>query len=135
MMTFLDKQEDYDLPFVRTDESASQLAQQGTTGALSGKTSSSFTGQRPKPGLCMSQISGVRKSTLTHTNSLTKLPKFGIETVHEPELAKLFNDVNKWGLDIFKVAEYSNNHPLTATLYTIFRVNLVPVLAIHIYFC
>ncbi len=31
-------------------------------------------------------------------------------------------DINRWGIDIFKVAEYSGNRPLTVTMYTIFQV-------------
>jgi len=73
----------------------------------------------------MSQISGVRKPTLTHTNSLTKLPRFGVETAHEDELSKIFEDMDKWGIDLFQVSEYSNRHPLTAIMYTIFRVRTI----------
>ncbi|KAM7023499.1 3',5'-cyclic-AMP phosphodiesterase 4C isoform 2-T2 [Acridotheres tristis] len=58
----------------------------------------------------MSQISGVRK--LTHSSRLAAagIPRFG-------EL----EDTNKWGLDVFKVAEYSGNRPLTAIMYSIFQ--------------
>lgn len=38
--------------------------------------------------------------------------------VHWQEL----EDVNRWGIDIFKVSEYSGNRPLTVTMYTIFQV-------------
>lgn len=38
--------------------------------------------------------------------------------VHWQEL----DDVNRWGIDIFKVSEYSGNRPLTVTMYTIFQV-------------
>lgn len=31
-------------------------------------------------------------------------------------------DINRWGIDIFKVSEYSGNRPLTVTMYTIFQV-------------
>ena len=31
-------------------------------------------------------------------------------------------EVNRWGIDIFKVSEYSGNRPLTVTMYTIFQV-------------
>lgn len=72
----------------------------------------------------MSQISGVKKP-LSHTNSLTKLPKYGVETVLEEDLGKLLQDVDKWGLDMFKLCEYSVNHPLTAVTYRIFRVSLL----------
>ncbi|KFW07936.1 cAMP-specific 3',5'-cyclic phosphodiesterase 4D, partial [Eurypyga helias] len=30
-------------------------------------------------------------------------------------------DTNKWGLNVFKVAEYSGNHPLTVIMYSIFQ--------------
>ncbi len=32
------------------------------------------------------------------------------------------NDLNKWGLNIFHVAEYSNNRPLSCTIFAIFQV-------------
>lgn len=32
-------------------------------------------------------------------------------------------DTNKWGLNIFKVAEYSGNRPLTVLMYSIFQVS------------
>lgn len=96
-------------PMVEAERTSTNLIQ-----PLSGKTS---------PARAMSHISGVRKPTLTHTNSLTKLPRFGIETVHEEELSKIFEDMDKWGIDLFMVSEYSNRHPLTAIMYTIFRVS------------
>lgn len=33
-------------------------------------------------------------------------------------------DVNRWGIDIFKIAEYSGSRPLTVTMYTVFQVLL-----------
>uniref|UniRef100_A0A672RCG6 Phosphodiesterase n=1 Tax=Sinocyclocheilus grahami TaxID=75366 RepID=A0A672RCG6_SINGR len=30
-------------------------------------------------------------------------------------------DINRWGIDIFKIAEYSGNRPLTVIMYTIFQ--------------
>lgn len=38
--------------------------------------------------------------------------------VHPQEL----EDVNRWGIDIFKISEFSGNRPLTVTMYTIFQV-------------
>lgn len=32
-------------------------------------------------------------------------------------------DTNKWGLNVFKVAEYSGNRPLTVLMYSIFQVS------------
>ncbi|KFO77627.1 cAMP-specific 3',5'-cyclic phosphodiesterase 4D, partial [Cuculus canorus] len=69
----------------------------------------------------MSQISGVRK--LTHGSSLTTagIPRFGVQTDQEGLLAKELEDTNKWGLNVFKVAEYSGNRPLTVIMYSIFQ--------------
>uniref|UniRef100_A0A671QR56 Phosphodiesterase n=1 Tax=Sinocyclocheilus anshuiensis TaxID=1608454 RepID=A0A671QR56_9TELE len=69
----------------------------------------------------MSQISGVKK--LTHSSSLTNssIPRFGVKTETEDELAKELEDVNKWGLNVFKVSEFSGNRPLTVMMHTIFQ--------------
>lgn len=32
------------------------------------------------------------------------------------------NDLNKWGLNIFQVAEFSNNRPLSCIMFAIFQV-------------
>ncbi|XP_016324262.1 cAMP-specific 3',5'-cyclic phosphodiesterase 4C-like [Sinocyclocheilus anshuiensis] len=69
----------------------------------------------------MSHISGVKK--LTHSSSLTSaaLPRFGVKTEQEDALARELNDLNKWGLNIFHVAEYSNNRPLSCMMFAIFQ--------------
>ncbi|KAG8456592.1 hypothetical protein GDO86_002390 [Hymenochirus boettgeri] len=69
----------------------------------------------------MSQISGVKK--LMHSSSLTNsnIPRFGVKSENEEFLAKELEDVNKWGLNIFKVAEFSGNRPLTVVIHTIFQ--------------
>uniref|UniRef100_A0A4W3KHS3 Phosphodiesterase n=1 Tax=Callorhinchus milii TaxID=7868 RepID=A0A4W3KHS3_CALMI len=69
----------------------------------------------------MSQISGVKK--LTHSSSLTNssIARFGVKTDQEELLSKELEKVNKWGLNIFKVAEHSGNRPLTVVMYTIFQ--------------
>lgn len=40
-----------------------------------------------------------------------------------PRPLQELEDVNRWGIDIFKVSEYSGNRPLTVTMYTIFQVS------------
>ncbi|CAH6787636.1 Pde4d [Phodopus roborovskii] len=69
----------------------------------------------------MSQISGVKK--LMHSSSLTNscIPRFGVKTEQEDVLAKELEDVNKWGLHVFRVAELSGNRPLTVIMHTIFQ--------------
>uniref|UniRef100_A0A5F9CR34 Phosphodiesterase n=1 Tax=Oryctolagus cuniculus TaxID=9986 RepID=A0A5F9CR34_RABIT len=69
----------------------------------------------------MSQISGVKK--LMHSSSLTNssIPRFGVKTEQEDVLAKELEDVNKWGLHVFRIAELSGNRPLTVIMHTIFQ--------------
>ncbi|GBL83706.1 cAMP-specific 3',5'-cyclic phosphodiesterase, isoforms N/G [Araneus ventricosus] len=73
-----------------------------------------------RAGQAMSRISGIKK-TVCHSNSFSVLPKYGIETPREEELGDLLDDVDRWGVDIFRICECSNNHPLTAVAYKIFR--------------
>lgn len=93
----------------------------------------------------MSYISGVRK--LSHSSSLssTSMPRFGVNTDQEDELAKVcqpslgrpvscahvymfvlpdkeLEDMDKWSFNIFRVAEFSNNRPLSCIMYAIFQV-------------
>ncbi|CAG2178356.1 unnamed protein product, partial [Oppiella nova] len=82
--TFLDKQEDLDLPFLRFEDG---VAQQSQPGHVVATAKSVLPGPMVRPdmriaGQSMSQITGVKKP-LSHTNSLTKLPKHGVETPHE----------------------------------------------------
>ncbi|XP_055286655.1 cAMP-specific 3',5'-cyclic phosphodiesterase 4C isoform X1 [Moschus berezovskii] len=72
----------------------------------------------PKP---MSQISSL--CGLPHSSSLSTatVPRFGVQTDQEGPLAKELEDTNKWGLDVFKVAELSGNRPLTAIMFSIFQ--------------
>ncbi|KAI1884276.1 hypothetical protein AGOR_G00224770 [Albula goreensis] len=91
--TFLDKQNEVEIPFPTQKE-------------------------REKP---MSHISGVRK--LTHSSSLSSsmLPRFGVQTDQEEELGRELDDLNKWGLNIFRIAEFSNNRPLSCIMFAIFQ--------------
>ncbi|XP_028679043.1 LOW QUALITY PROTEIN: cAMP-specific 3',5'-cyclic phosphodiesterase 4B [Erpetoichthys calabaricus] len=69
----------------------------------------------------MCQISGVKK--LMHSSSLTNssIPRFGVKTDQEENLARELEDLNKWGLNIFRVAEFSNNRPLSCIMFAIFQ--------------
>ncbi|XP_039558327.1 cAMP-specific 3',5'-cyclic phosphodiesterase 4C isoform X3 [Passer montanus] len=96
--TFLDKQHEVEIPSALAKDKEKE--------------------RRKRP---MSQISGVRK--LKHGSRLAAagIPRFGVRTEHEALLAKELEDTNKWGLDVFKVAEYSGNRPLTVIMYSIFQ--------------
>ncbi|XP_075719183.1 3',5'-cyclic-AMP phosphodiesterase 4C isoform X2 [Rhinoderma darwinii] len=94
--TFLDKQHEVEMPSQTNKEKE----------------------KKKKP---MSQISGVKKLTHSSSFSTSTIPRFGVKTDQEALLAKEIDDANKWGLDIFKVAEYSGNRPLTVIMYSIFQ--------------
>ncbi|KAJ8285396.1 hypothetical protein GJAV_G00026340 [Gymnothorax javanicus] len=95
--TFLDKQHEVEMPSPQTQK------------------------EKEKKKRPMSQISGVKK--LTHSSSLSNssIPRFGVKTETEDALAKEIEDINKWGLNVFKVSEFSGNRPLTVIMYTIFQ--------------
>ncbi|XP_078496135.1 3',5'-cyclic-AMP phosphodiesterase 4A isoform X1 [Lissotriton helveticus] len=106
--TFLDKQNDVEIPSPTQKERESkkkklQMQQQQLQ-------------QQP-----MGQISGVKK--LMHSSSLTNcsIPRFGVKTDQEEALGKELDNLNKWGLNIFRVAEYTNNRPLSCIIYSIFQ--------------
>ncbi|XP_032884198.1 cAMP-specific 3',5'-cyclic phosphodiesterase 4B isoform X1 [Amblyraja radiata] len=96
--TFMDKQNDVEMPSPTQKDRDKKKKQQ-----------------------LMTQISGVKK--LMHSSSLThsSIPRFAVKTDMEDCLSKELDDLNKWGLNIFKVAEFSNNRPLTCIMYTIFQ--------------
>uniref|UniRef100_A0A8C2FS04 Phosphodiesterase n=1 Tax=Cyprinus carpio TaxID=7962 RepID=A0A8C2FS04_CYPCA len=93
--TFLDKQHEVEMPTPQSQKDKEKK-------------------KRP-----MSQISGVKK--LTHSSSLTNssIPRFGVKT--ETEKYTELEDVNKWGLNVFKVSEFSGNRPLTVMMHSIFQ--------------
>ncbi|XP_044528293.1 cAMP-specific 3',5'-cyclic phosphodiesterase 4C isoform X1 [Gracilinanus agilis] len=100
--TFLDKQHEVELPSMPVKEREKEKEKEKE--------------ERP-----MSQISGVRKLTHGSSFSAAAIPRFGVKTDHETLLAKELKDTNRWGLDVFKVAELSGNRPLTAIMYSIFQ--------------
>ncbi|XP_029772904.1 cAMP-specific 3',5'-cyclic phosphodiesterase 4C isoform X3 [Suricata suricatta] len=91
--TFLDQQTEVELPTVTPTET-------------------------PRP---MSQISSLRGLPYSASLSAATVPRFGIQTDQEGQLAKELEDSNKWALDVFKVAELSGNRPLTTIIFNIFQ--------------
>ncbi|XP_037287760.2 phosphodiesterase dunce isoform X3 [Rhipicephalus microplus] len=121
--TFLDKVQDLDLQVLRPEEcggTGGVSAGVAAPGSAPGVPGSGGKTRQHRPSDAMSQISGIRRS-LHHTNSLTTLPKYGVETPREQELGLVLQDLDRWGCNIFKVAEYSGGKPLTAITYTIFK--------------
>ncbi|KAJ8392577.1 hypothetical protein AAFF_G00074550 [Aldrovandia affinis] len=95
--TFLDKQNDVEIP------SPTPKARE----------------KKKKKQQLMTQISGVKK--VAHEPSLSNISRFGVKTDKEDLLSKELEDLNKWGLNIFTVSEYSHNRPLTCIMYAIFQ--------------
>ncbi|XP_073705995.1 3',5'-cyclic-AMP phosphodiesterase 4B isoform X2 [Garra rufa] len=98
--TFLDKQNEMEIP---------------------SPTSKSRERKRRQQQL-MTQISGVRK--VAHGPGLSSscsTARFGVKTDLEDLLSKDLEDINKWGLNIFKVSEHSHHRPLTCSMYAIFQ--------------
>ncbi|XP_055841920.1 cAMP-specific 3',5'-cyclic phosphodiesterase isoform X2 [Episyrphus balteatus] len=107
--TFLDKQQEFDLPSLRVEENTDQHVVP-------------YPRARSPRGPPMSQISGVKRP-LSHTNSFTgeRLPTFGVETPHENALGTHLGDLDTWGIDIFRIGDLSVHRPLTCVAYTIFQ--------------
>ncbi|XP_064556781.1 3',5'-cyclic-AMP phosphodiesterase isoform X13 [Drosophila montana] len=110
--TFLDKQQEFDLPSLRVEENTEHTV---------APINQPYRSRSPR-GPPMSQISGVKRP-LSHTNSFTgeRLPTFGVETPNENELGTLLGELDMWGIEIFKIGELSCNRPLTCVAYTIFQ--------------
>uniref|UniRef100_A0A3Q2XLM0 Phosphodiesterase n=3 Tax=Hippocampus comes TaxID=109280 RepID=A0A3Q2XLM0_HIPCM len=98
--TFLDKQNEVEIPSPtpKTREKKKQHKQQ-----------------------LMTQISGVKKISHGPSLSSSSISRFGVKTDKEELLSKELEDLNKWGLNIFTVSEYSNSRPLTCIMYAIFQ--------------
>ncbi|XP_046742134.1 cAMP-specific 3',5'-cyclic phosphodiesterase isoform X2 [Diprion similis] len=113
--TFLDKQQELDLPSLRIEDAVA------ATGNVDVRAVKKKDRVQRGPA-AMSHISGVKRP-LTHTNSFTgeRVPLHGVETPHEEQLGKLLSDIDKWGIDIFRIGELSNNRPLTCVAYTAFQ--------------
>ncbi|XP_042573575.1 cAMP-specific 3',5'-cyclic phosphodiesterase 4B-like isoform X2 [Cyprinus carpio] len=98
--TFLDKQNELEIP---------------------SPTSKSRDRKRRQQQL-MTQISGVRKVTQgPGLSSSCSTARFGVKTDLEDLLSKDLEDINRWGLNIFKVSEHSHHRPLTCIMYAIFQ--------------
>merc|ERR1719391_1098649 len=109
--TFLDKQQEVDINSLRLSESEEDS--KGCRGPGRGERAP------------LSQISGVKRP-LGHTNSFSgsTLPQYGVEPdtpKHEAELAKILENSEKWGVDMFRISELTDKKTLTCVTYTIFQ--------------
>ncbi|XP_029560250.1 cAMP-specific 3',5'-cyclic phosphodiesterase 4D isoform X4 [Salmo trutta] len=98
--TFLEKQHDMEIMSPPTKEKKEK------------------TDKKKRP---MSQIVGVKKPILIPSVAPSSIPRFGVPSSQESLLAKELEEINQWGVDIFKISEYSANRPLTVAMYSIFQ--------------
>ncbi|XP_074544264.1 3',5'-cyclic-AMP phosphodiesterase 4B-like [Halichoeres trimaculatus] len=113
--TFLDKQNELELP-CPVPKSRERKRRQGQQQQHQHQHQ-----QQQQQGGMMTQISGVRKVSHTPSISGGSSNRFGVKTDQEELLSKDLEDINRWGLNIFRVAEHSHNRPLTCIMYTIFQ--------------
>lgn len=101
--------------------SMSSAAASSAAAALAASTAKSKMGATRTMGT----IAGVKKPILQHSNSLTRLPKYGVEVTpgaeNEEKLGKLLSNISRWGVDIFMIADLTCNRPLTTVMYAIFK--------------
>ncbi|XP_077412877.1 3',5'-cyclic-AMP phosphodiesterase 4B-like isoform X2 [Vanacampus margaritifer] len=107
--TFLDKQNELELP-CPVPKSRERKRRQGQQHQ-----------QPQQQGGMMSPIGGVRKVSYTPCISGGTSNRFGVKTDQEELLSKDLEGINKWGLNIFRIAEHSHNRPLTCIMYAIFQ--------------
>ncbi|KAM3603700.1 uncharacterized protein V6R79_000920 [Siganus canaliculatus] len=115
--TFLDKQNELELP-CPVPKSRERKRRQGQQQQQQQQNQQQ---QQQQQGGMMTQISGVRKVSHTPSISGSSGNRFGVKTDQEELLSKDLEDINKWGLNIFRVAEHSHNRPLTCIMYSIFQ--------------
>lgn len=82
--------------------------------------------QRPnksRPLPLMSEIVGVRK--FEPTNDVAgKVPKYGVPASDPDALEQTMQTIDRWGCDIFRLADLTFNRPLTAVTYSILEVRV-----------
>ncbi|KRY53157.1 putative 3',5'-cyclic phosphodiesterase pde-4 [Trichinella britovi] len=111
-------EKDKHAPILESDEERSTLVAGGKVGKGKQHVTSS-----------MSQISGIRKlklPTATTVSSVDEstgdlLPICGLGKEASSELTSHLNQIDRWGIDIFKVDELSRNHSLTTITFTILK--------------
>ncbi|XP_017906537.1 PREDICTED: cAMP-specific 3',5'-cyclic phosphodiesterase 4A isoform X4 [Capra hircus] len=111
--TFLDKRNEVEIPSPTIKDREKQQAPRQRP-----------CQQPPAPGpqlQPMSQITGVKK--LMHSSSLndSSIPRFGVKTDQEELLAQELENLNKWGLNIFRVSDYAGGRSLSCIMYTVFQ--------------
>ncbi|XP_076814604.1 3',5'-cyclic-AMP phosphodiesterase 4C-like isoform X4 [Clavelina lepadiformis] len=117
--TFLDNQNDVMSPNIDPNDDREKRPASPNCGAIA-KTGSKKHSVNPD-GRILGSIQGIKHcSRHKETSKWRKIPMFGVEVSNENALARELERIDEWGgVDIFKIAEISNNRPLTCVMYTI----------------
>ena len=117
-----DKQQEIDVPSLRVE-----VCEDDKLNDDSSTNHATVTGNGHAPTGSMSRISGVKP--LRHVNSFASasIPKYGVVPVDYEGLERELESLDKWGCDLFRVAELSDNRPLTCVTFTILQVQLITV--------
>jgi len=147
--TFLDKQQEMDLPsqvHVEEDEEGEAAAAQeelaerkrspspatisttapstGTNSHLSNKIVRENSGEKPskvQPRL-MEKISAKKEVDETTVFPGNEVPLFGVHSEEQNELERVIGSVNAWGMDVFKIASLvTDERALTCITFKIFQ--------------
>ncbi|XP_071852211.1 3',5'-cyclic-AMP phosphodiesterase 4C-like isoform X5 [Apostichopus japonicus] len=113
--TFLDKQQEVELPTLPPPR---DLAPSPTN-----LSRSSSKGRRSND---MGRIKGIQKLKQHSNLSPDSLPRFGVPLPQdlpnaEEELERELDNIDKWGMDIFRIDMLTSHRPLTCVSYTLFE--------------
>lgn len=78
------------------------------------------------------QVAAFASSSITCTHALTVTCSFTISIFANADVScvrftfQILEDIDKWGIDVYRIAELSNSKPLTTVTYAIFMVSLHP---------
>lgn len=80
-------------------------------------------GEEMAPTVHMTRITGIKKLSQGQM-APSSVARYGVETPHEEELGELLEqELDGWGIDVFRVNELSCKRPLVAIAYAIFQVS------------
>ena len=117
-----DKQQEVDVPSLRVEVCADDKLNDDVT---TNHVTSSRNGAAPTGA--MSRITGVKPMRNVNNLSSASIPKYGVVVVNVEALEKEMEGLDKWGCDLFRIAELSDNRPLTCVTYTILQVDMCEI--------
>ncbi|KAK2506057.1 hypothetical protein MC885_011785 [Smutsia gigantea] len=111
--TFLDKQNEMEIPSPTVKDREKQEAAWQRPSQLPQPLGPQF-----QP---MSQITGAKKLMQSSSPNDSSIPCFTVQTDQKELLAQELENLNKWGLNIFCVSDYTRGQSLGCIMYTVFQ--------------